>query len=83
MANKNPGICLEYVTTQITLDVGFPTDQVVCDLCDFCRSENAGTRFRCIRTSEILAAHNKTIGRRCPLDLPNPYHEIEEKGGDE
>lgn len=73
MASKTGGVCLEYVTTQITLEIGFPKDQIVCDLCDFCRSENAGTRFRCTLTSEILAAHNKTIGRRCPLDLPNPY----------
>ncbi len=83
MANKNPGFCLEYVTTQITLDVGFPKDQVICDLCDFCRSENAGTRFRCILTSEILATHNKTIGRRCPLDLPNPYHMNEREENEE
>ncbi len=73
MARSDKGFCLEYVTTEITLKVGFPKDQIICDLCDFCRSENAGTRFRCILTSEILAAHNKTIGRRCPLDLPNPY----------
>ena len=62
--------CTKYITTELTIEVGFPEDQVVCDLCDFCRSENAGTRFRCILTAEILAFHNKGIGRRCPLDLP-------------
>ena len=62
--------CTKYITTELTIEVGFPEDQVICDLCDFCRSENAGTRFRCILTAEILAFHNKGIGRRCPLNLP-------------
>lgn len=61
--------CTEYITTQLTIDVSFPKDQVICDLCNFCRSENAGTRFRCSLTAEILAFHNVTIGRSCPLDL--------------
>lgn len=62
--------CLEYITTELTIEVSFPKDQVFCDLCNFCRSENAGTRFRCSLTAEILAYHNKGIGRRCPLNLP-------------
>ena len=77
--SRTSGICLEYVTAKLEVEFNFPKDEIICDLCNFCRSENAGTRFRCNLTSEILAAHNKTIGRRCPLDLPNPYHAIDEE----
>lgn len=70
--------CIEYVTAKLALEVSFPKDQVICDLCNFCRSENAGTRFRCSLTAEILAFHNKAIGQRCPLELPKTNNESEE-----
>lgn len=71
MANRSSGkgFCTKYITVTYPMEVSFPADQVVCDMCDFCRSENAGTRFRCSRTGEILPVHNKTIGMRCPLGL--------------
>lgn len=81
MASKvsGKGFCTEYVTVSYQMEVAFPVDQVICDLCDFCRSENAGTRFRCSRTGEILPVHNKTIGRRCPLGIRTKYAEGEEE----
>ena len=39
--------CLEYITCDVTIQVGFPKDMVVCDLCEFCRPENYGSRYRC------------------------------------
>jgi len=59
--------CVEYVTASITLEIHFPKDRVVCDLCEFCHTENSGTRFRCLRTGEILPFHNVDYGLRCPL----------------
>ena len=58
---------LNYIQRQVTMTINFPEDMVICDVCDFCRSENNGTRFRCMLTSEILPYHNKVTGLRCPL----------------
>ena len=62
--------CLEYVKVTYPLEISFPTDMVVCDICPFCHTENSGTRFRCTETGEILPYHNAITGLRCPLDLP-------------
>ena len=61
--------CTEYITGVMVYSASFPNGQVICDMCDFCRSENAGTRFRCSQTGELLPYHNKDIGLRCPLDF--------------
>ena len=63
--------CTEYVEASCVYETAFPVGRVACDLCDFCRSENAGTRFRCLLTAEILPFHNKSIGLRCPLTFKN------------
>lgn len=60
----------QYVTARVELEINFPADKVVCDLCPFCHTENSGTRFRCLQTGEILPFHNVDYGLRCPLDLP-------------
>ena len=62
--------CLSYVKVIHPLEIAFPADRVVCDWCEFCHSENSGTRFRCYLTGEILPYHNAATGARCPLDLP-------------
>ena len=73
------GSCLEYVKVVFPLEISFPADRVFCDFCEFCHSENSGTRFRCYLTGEILPYHNAITGHRCPLDLPvnKPVHEEE------
>lgn len=63
--------CTVYTTATLVYTASFPNGNVCCDLCDFCRSENAGTRFRCSLTGEILPFHNKDTGLRCPLDFNN------------
>ena len=71
--NPHLGVgCDSYVTVVYPLKVSFPADCVVCDFCEFCHSENSGTRFRCYLTGEILPYHNAVTGLRCPLDLPKP-----------
>ena len=57
--------------------VAFPADMVICDVCEFCRTENNGTRFRCLLNSRILPYHNRCIGRDCPLPI------TAEPGGDD
>ena len=64
--------CIEYVTCEYPMRIGFPADMVVCDLCPFCHTENSGTRFRCVETGEILPYHNKDTGLRCPLPIERP-----------
>lgn len=71
-----PG-CTEYLTAEVTVLVSFPADMVICDICDFCRTENSGSRFRCLLNSKILPYHNKTIGEYCPLELKNKMNEEE------
>ena len=61
----------QYIHKEITLDICFPAERVVCDLCPFCHTENSGTRFRCLQTGEILPFHNVDFGLRCPLGLEN------------
>ena len=65
---------IEYVTARMVYRIAFPPDKVCCDICDFCRTENAGTRFRCTVTAEILPFHNKTTGIRCPLQFDEEEH---------
>lgn len=59
----------EYITARMIYRVAFPAGHVCCDMCDMCRSENAGTRFRCTSSGEILPFHNKVVGIRCPLQF--------------
>lgn len=59
--------CMEYVQAEVTVTVSFPKDMAICDICDFCRSENNGTRFRCMLNSRILPYHGRGIGIDCPL----------------
>ena len=70
--------CVNYVRTVFPMEIGFPADHVCCKYCEFCRSENAGTRFRCSLTGEILFWYDQVTGERCPLDLPNEYKCVEE-----
>lgn len=72
---------LRYVSAQYTMTVNFPEDKVICDFCPFCKAENAGTRFRCMETGEILFYHNVDYGQRCPLPLPKKKIESEEYEG--
>ena len=73
---RYPTGCLDYVYTTYAMRIAFPADNVCCDYCDFCRAENAGTRFRCFLTCEILPYHNCAPGARCPLDIQNPQKSI-------
>ena len=70
--------CLSYLRVPVTVEVSFPEDMVICDICDFCRTENSGTRFRCMLNSKILPYHNKTVGEFCPLGI-NKEIEIDEE----
>lgn len=70
--------CTEYVVGRLIYEAAFPEGRVCCDFCDFCRSENAGTRFRCSMTAEILPFHNKSIGLRCPLTIDQNKKENDE-----
>ena len=70
--------CVEYVRTVFPLEIGFPADDVCCKYCEFCHSENGGSRFRCWRTGEILFWYDSLVGERCPLDLPKEYKYTEE-----
>lgn len=78
MARKMTGECTSYIRIPVTVEVCFPEDMVICDICDFCRTENSGTRFRCLLNSRILPYHNKTIGEDCPLGINQKPTEIEE-----
>ena len=72
--------CMDYVTVTFPLRVCFPADEVICDLCEFCHSENSGTRFRCYLTGEILPFHGSCLGQRCPLGLQGENnYDIEEE----
>ena len=62
--------CVNYLIVPYELQIAFPSDMVICDLCPMCRTENSGTRFRCNETGEILPYHNKGTGMRCPLPIP-------------
>jgi len=78
--------CTEYITVNYPMEIGFPVDMVVCDLCPFCHTENSGTRFRCLETGEILPYHNKDFGLRCPLGLYeaiNAYRNSKNKNNEE
>lgn len=75
------GGCTEYITADVTVTVSFPTDLVICDICDFCRAENNGTRFRCLLNSKILPWHNKSIGLYCPLPIEQKVDYDEEDLG--
>ena len=77
MARYDRG-CVKYTTVEYTMQISFPEDMVICDLCPFCHTENSGTRFRCTETSEILPFHNKDTGLRCPLNIQRTI-----KGDDE
>lgn len=69
MARQFDRGCMEYTECDYTIHIGFPKGMEICDLCEFCHTENAGTRFRCMRTAEILPFHNKGLGMRCPLPI--------------
>ena len=69
----------EYVTVQYEMTINFPANKVICDLCPFCHAENAGTRFRCVQTGEILPFHNVDFGLRCPLPIEQKKIESEEE----
>ena len=64
---------ISYLNIVYPLEINFPTDKVVCDLCPLCHTENSGTRFRCTETGEILPYHNKCIGWKCPLPINVDY----------
>ena len=70
--------CVEYVRTVYRLEISFPAGNVCCKYCEFCHSENGGSRFRCWRTGEILFWYDCMVGERCPLDLPEEYKCMEE-----
>ena len=70
---------VQYVSVPYQTTVNFPADKVICDLCPFCHAENAGTRFRCTETGEILPFHNVDYGLRCPLPIPQKKIESEEE----
>lgn len=76
--NRDKPYFLEYIRVPVTVEVCFPKDMVICDICEFCRTENSGSRFRCMLNSRILPYHNKTIGEDCPLGI-NQKIEIEEE----
>lgn len=71
--------CTEYVTASLFYEVHFPVGQVSCALCDFSRSENAGSRYRCCLTGEILPFYSKDTGLRCPLVFNNDQNIKEDK----
>lgn len=71
--------CTEYVTASLVYEAHFPVGHVSCALCDFARSENAGTRFRCSLTGELLPYYNKDTGLRCPLVFNNDQNIKEDK----
>ena len=70
---------MRYVTVEYPLTINFPADKVICDYCPLCKAENAGTRFRCLETGEILIFHNVDYGLRCPLPLSKKKIESEEE----
>ena len=78
MAKYDRGM-VEYITCEYQMTVNFPADKVICDYCPFCKAENAGTRFRCMETGEILFFHNVDYGRRCPLPIPTRKIESEDE----
>jgi hypothetical protein len=68
-------VCTEYISCDVTVQVHFPRDMLICDICDFCRAENNGTRFRCLLNSRILPYHNSVIGFDCPLPIRQQIEE--------
>ena len=70
---------MRYVTVEYPLTINFPEDKVICDFCPLCKAENAGTRFRCLETGEILPFHNVDYGLKCPLPIPTRKIESEEE----
>ena len=79
MPSRDRHQCLNYVTCDVTVTVSFPEDMVICDICDFCRTENSGTRFRCMLNSKILPYHNKGIGIDCPLPIKQKIEMMEDE----
>lgn len=71
--------CMKYITVPVTIEVSFPEDMVICDICDFCRTENSGSRYRCMLNSKILPYHNKCIGIDCPLPLKTNEIKIDDE----
>ena len=72
---------ISYVSVPYQMTVNFPADKVICDYCPFCKAENAGTRFRCMETGEILFYHNVDYGIKCPLPIPKKKIESEDYEG--
>lgn len=67
---RTPGKgCTDYITCDVTIQVSFPKDMVVCDLCEFCKPENYGSRYRCQLNSKVLPYHSSGIGIDCPLPI--------------
>ena len=79
MAARAKHECTRYITVPVTVEVSFPEDMVICDVCDFCRTENSGSRYRCMLNAKILPYHNKCIGQFCPLPIKNNSTEIDEE----
>jgi hypothetical protein len=75
-ARFNAGVG-KYVECDITVHIAFPEDMVICDICEFCRTENSGTRFRCLLNSKILPFHNRGIGLDCPLPIKDQLEELD------
>lgn len=73
------GGCTEYVRCTVELEICFPADMVICDLCEFCKPENYGSRYRCQLNSKILPYHSSGIGIDCPLPIKNEMQYEEEK----
>ena len=78
---RNKGECLEYVTCDVTIQVGFPKDMIICDLCTFCRPENYGSRYRCELNGKILPYHSTGIGIECPLPIKDQLNPPEQLPG--
>ena len=73
--------CMEYVRCTVEVEIAFPKDQVICDLCEFCRTENYGSRCRCLLNSKILPYHSTGIGIDCPLPIREQLDKPEQLPG--
>lgn len=60
---------LRYTTGQALLSVSFPEDEIMCQWCKFCRSEDSLNRFWCRLTNEMIYNPYAGIGSKCPIEF--------------
>lgn len=59
-----------YTMMELTMEIGFPEDEVKCKWCRFLKHYDSMNRDKCGLTDDILYS-TETIGHNCPLRFIN------------